>query len=409
MMKDNICNILQGLKPTLLMVMVQIAFAGVNILYKLAVNDGMNLRIVVAYRFIFSTAFIAPLAFIIERKKRTKMTWKILFQSFLCGLFGGSLAQNFYLQALVLTSPTFASAMANLIPAITFIMAVSFGLEKLNLRTRSGKAKIIGTMTGISGAMVLTFVKGVEINIGSFNLNLLHHQNGVVSKHSPQATTISTSNTILGSLCALASSTSYALWLIIHAKMSEKYPTHYSSTALMSFWASLLSIVFALCFEREFSEWKLGWNIRLLTVAYAGIVVSGAMICVISWCVHMRGPLFASVFNPLMLVCVALASCTLLNEKLHLGSIIGAVLIVCGLYAVVWGKSKEMKKKNQLAPSQSTDELDTVEIVVRHVLEDKSNHTNNNSDHNNNLHVINDNENSQKDQHVQNQEKEGGV
>lgn len=129
--------------------------------------------------------------------------------------------------------------------------------------------------------------------------------------------------------------------------MSEKYPTHYSSTALMSFWASLLSIVFALCFEREFSQWKLGWNIRLLTVAYAvwlwlvlinyilllefiyymiyenwlvqGIVVSGAMICVISWCVHMRGPLFASVFSPLMLVCVALASCTLLNEKLHLG------------------------------------------------------------------------------------------
>ncbi|CAI8591479.1 unnamed protein product [Vicia faba] len=395
MMKDNICNVLHGLKPTLLMLMVQIAFAGVNILYKLAVNDGMNLRIVVAYRFIFSTAFIAPVAFIIERKKRTKITWKILFQSFLCGLFGGSLAQNFYLEALSLTSPTFASAMANLIPAITFIMAVSFGLEKLNLRTKAGKAKIIGTMTGISGAMVLTFVKGIELNIGSFNLNLLHHQK------SPTQATISTKNTILGSLCALASSSSYALWLIIHAKMSEQYPTHYSSTALMSFWASLVSIVFALCFEREFSQWKLGWNIRLLTVAYAGIVVSGAMICVISWCVHMRGPLFVSVFSPLMLICVALASCTMLNEKLHLGSVIGAVLIVCGLYAVVWGKSKEMKKKNQLAPSQSTHELDTI------VVEDKSNHRNSNG-HNNNLHVINDNEDSQKDEHVQNQEKEGG-
>lgn len=47
--------------------MVQIAFAGVNVLYKLAVNDGMSLRIVVAYRFIFATAFIAPIAFILER------------------------------------------------------------------------------------------------------------------------------------------------------------------------------------------------------------------------------------------------------------------------------------------------------------------------------------------------------
>lgn len=63
----NTCNAVQGLKPTLLMVLVQIAFAGVNVLYKLAVNDGMNLRVVVAYRFVFATAFIAPLALIVER------------------------------------------------------------------------------------------------------------------------------------------------------------------------------------------------------------------------------------------------------------------------------------------------------------------------------------------------------
>jgi uncharacterized membrane protein len=49
-------------------------------------------------------------------------------------------------------------------------------------------------------------------------------------------------------------------------------------------------------------------------------VVSGAMIVVISGVVHMRGPLFASVFSPLMLVMVALASVTLLNEKLYLGT-----------------------------------------------------------------------------------------
>ncbi|XP_045817799.1 WAT1-related protein At1g68170-like [Trifolium pratense] len=368
MMMENLCNVMQGLKPTLLMIMVQIAFAGVNLLYKLAVNDGMNLRIVVAYRFIFATAFIAPLAFFLERKKRTKMTWTILFQSFLCGLFGGALAQNFHLEAMALTSVTFTSAMANLVPAVTFIMALSFGMEKLNLRTKAGKAKIIGTITGIGGAMILTFVKGIEIKIGSFHLNLLHHKNGVVGSNT-QAT-ISTGNAILGSICALASTISYALWLIIHAKFSEKYPTHYSSTALMSFWASLISIVFALCFERDLSEWKLGWNIRLITVAYAGIVVSGVMIAVTSWCVHMRGPLFASIFNPLMLVIVALASCTMLNEKLYLGTIIGAMLIVCGLYVVLWGKSEEMKKKNQLVPSQSSNKFGTVDIVV----EDKNNH-----------------------------------
>ncbi|KAK7852256.1 wat1-related protein [Quercus suber] len=49
------------------MVVVQFAFAGVNVFYKLAVNDGMNLRVIVAYRFLFASAFIAPLAFVLER------------------------------------------------------------------------------------------------------------------------------------------------------------------------------------------------------------------------------------------------------------------------------------------------------------------------------------------------------
>ncbi|BAT86831.1 hypothetical protein VIGAN_05014800 [Vigna angularis var. angularis] len=368
----NVCNVVQAMKPTLLMLVVQVAFAGVNIFYKLAVNDGMNLKVIVAYRFLFATAFIAPLALILERKKRTKMNWTILFQSFLCGLFGGSLAQNFYLRALSLTSATFASAMANLVPGITFIMAVCFGLERLNLRTTFGKAKIMGTLIGIGGAMVLTFVKGKDIEIGTFHFNLLP-ENGA---HPQVQATGGGAKTVMGALCALASGVSYAFWLIIQAKMSERYPHPYSSTALMSLWGALVSIMFALFVERDWNQWRLGWNIRLWTAAYAGIVVSGIMVVVISWCIRMRGPLFASVFNPLMLVIVALAGSTMLKEKLHLGCIIGAVLIVCGLYMVLWGKSKEMKKNNQLVPAADNsheDESDRVEVVVRDEVEDKSN------------------------------------
>jgi drug/metabolite transporter (DMT)-like permease len=48
-------------------------------------------------------------------------------------------------------------------------------------------------------------------------------------------------------------------------------------------------------------------------------VGSGLMVTLIAWCVRMRGPLFVSVFNPLMLVLVAIMSSLLLDEKLHLG------------------------------------------------------------------------------------------
>ena len=146
--------------------------------------------------------------------------------------------------------------------------------------------------------------------------------------------------------------------------MSERYPCHYSSTALMCLMGSLQTVSCALCVENNrWSEWKLGWNIRLLAVSYSvclifsstliagnwnkmviqfivhiitnhrimqfpsftlslflqGTVASGIMITVTMWCVRMRGPLFVSVFSPLMLILVAIAGSLFLDEKLHLG------------------------------------------------------------------------------------------
>ena len=67
-MGGKLCNIVDGAKPAIVMVVAQLGFGGVNIFYKLAVNDGMNVRVLIAYRFIFATAFICPLAFILERR-----------------------------------------------------------------------------------------------------------------------------------------------------------------------------------------------------------------------------------------------------------------------------------------------------------------------------------------------------
>lgn len=57
----------EGLKPTVAMVMIQIAYGGIHILYKLAKDDGMSMRIMIAYRMIFATASMVPLALILER------------------------------------------------------------------------------------------------------------------------------------------------------------------------------------------------------------------------------------------------------------------------------------------------------------------------------------------------------
>ncbi|KAK8582606.1 hypothetical protein V6N13_069380 [Hibiscus sabdariffa] len=360
----RIMLLLHGLKPAILMVIVQVAFAGVNVLYKLAANDGMNLRIIVAYRFLFATAVMVPLALIVERK-RPKLTWTILVQAFLCALLGGSLSQNMYIESLALTSATFVCAMTNLTPAITFIVAIIIGLEKLAFRTIPGKAKVLGTVIGIGGAMLLTFYKGLQIKI-STNIDLLPH-----GHHGFNSSNAAPNHHLVGALLAFACCICYALWLNIQTKMSEKYPCYYSSTALICVIGTVQAVVFALCMEKDMSQWRLGWDIRLLTVAYSGVFGFGLTFSLISWCVRMRGPLYTSVFNPLVLILVALAGSLFLEEKLYLGSILGAVLIVIGLYVVLWGKSKEMKRMTQLVPSSITSsENNAVEIVLASSLDD---------------------------------------
>ena len=60
-------DLVVSLKPVVGMVSFQVVFAGLNILYKLAVSDGMDLRVLVAYLYMFASAVIAPLAYFVER------------------------------------------------------------------------------------------------------------------------------------------------------------------------------------------------------------------------------------------------------------------------------------------------------------------------------------------------------
>ncbi|KAM1120287.1 hypothetical protein ACFX13_045169 [Malus domestica] len=339
-------SIVQGLKPVMMMLVVQAAYVGMNISYKLVAEVGMNFTVLVAYRNMFSAALMLPLALIFERN-RPKLTLGILFQGFISGLLGATMAQNFYIESLGLTSATYAVAFNNLIPVITFLIALCFRMEKLAIGTRTGRAKVVGILVCVGGTMIFTFYKGHEIVIWSTDVNLLRkysHQNSHVLHRN-------TRTQLLGSVLALCSSISFALWLIFQKKMTRDYPCQYSSTAMMSIMASIQSTAFALCRERDWSQWKLGWDIKLFTAVYSGVITSGLVLTLTAWCVRMRGPLFVAIFNPLGLLLVGLAATLLLDEKLHLGSILGGVLIICGLYMVLWTKREELKTMTEQPPS----------------------------------------------------------
>jgi len=84
-----------------------------------------------------------------------------------------------------------------------------FSYEKLNLHTAAGKAKVMGTIIGVSGSMMLSFLKGVEINIWkNIDINLMH------KKHNTQIIA-SDGKEWIGVLCGIGCCFSFSLWLII--------------------------------------------------------------------------------------------------------------------------------------------------------------------------------------------------
>ncbi|CAN6327771.1 unnamed protein product [Urochloa humidicola] len=46
-----------------------------------------------------------------------------------------------------------------------------------------------------------------------------------------------------------------------------------------------------------------------------------------------------------MMIIVAVMGSFILSERIYLGGVLGAVLIVAGLYSVLWGKHKETQEK----------------------------------------------------------------
>ncbi|KAJ4909772.1 WAT1-related protein [Raphanus sativus] len=360
-MARKIYEMWREMKAITAMVVVQIATAVLNILFKLAVVDGMEPRVLVAYRLFFATLFMLPLSFIFQRKKRPEFTWNLLLLALLSGILGSVLPSTFTITGLALTSATFASAAAVLTPLITFVLAAFLRMESVRFGTREGKAKVVGTLFGVGGALVFIFYRGSDIHMWSTNIDLMN------KSHDPSRDATSHHISILGALLVFGGNFSYAFWLLLQVKVSKQFGGAYWNATLMNLTGSVVAIIIALCWNCDLNEWKLGWNIRLFTIAYASVVMSGMVIAVNAWCVESRGPLFVSVFSPVALVLVALVGSFILNETLHVGSIIGTVIIVGGLYLVLWGKNKEMKSITPTSDFIETNKTTSKDISLNNL------------------------------------------
>uniref|UniRef100_A0A0V0I2Q8 WAT1-related protein n=1 Tax=Solanum chacoense TaxID=4108 RepID=A0A0V0I2Q8_SOLCH len=342
------------------MISLQFGYAGMNVITKVSLNGGMSHYVLVVYRHAFATLSIAPFALLLERKLRPKMTFMMFLQIFILGLLGPVIDQNFYYAGLKFTSPTFSCAMSNMLPAMTFVMAVLCRMEKVHIKKLRCQAKLIGTIVTVAGAMLMTLYKGHVINLVWANTNN--------TSNVSQSNETSDKDWLKGSLLLIGATFAWASFFILQAITMRKYTAPLSLTTLVCFMGTLQSIAVTLVMEHKPSAWAIGFDMNLLAAVYAGIVSSSLAYYVQGLVMEKRGPVFVTAFSPLMMIIVAIMGSFILAEKIYLGGVLGAVLIVAGLYSVLWGKYKEYQEKEIEGPLKGVVtndiEMQTSEVVI---------------------------------------------
>ncbi|VAH71190.1 unnamed protein product [Triticum turgidum subsp. durum] len=276
---------------------LQFLLAGFHIVSRAALNMGISKLVFIVYRNVISLALLAPFAYFLEKKDRPPLTFSLLAEFFVLALIGITANQGFYLLGLYHLSPTYASAIQNMVPAITFVLAAVLRLEQVDLGRRHGVAKVVGTVVSIGGATVITLYKGLPL----FSHNL--HVQAVLSWTSGSPIF----NWTLGCVFILGHCLSWSGWMVLQVPVLKRYPARLSVISLTCVFGLLQFLVIAAFTEEDMSRWKVQSVGELFTILYAII----------------------------------------LGDQLYTGGIIGAVLIVIGLYFVLWGKSEEKKTRSQ--------------------------------------------------------------
>ncbi|KAI3442717.1 WAT1-related protein [Psidium guajava] len=325
------CGVFNKVKPYLLMVGLQFGSAGTYVISQQTLKNGMSRYVLIVYRNAIAALVLAPFALVLERKIRPKMTFSIFLQIVVLGFLEPILDQNFAYLGMTYTSASFASAIMNAVPSVTFVMAVMLRLERVKIKEARGIAKIVGTIVTFLGALVMTVYKGPMIH-------LIWSTGTAQSRNS---TDPSDRHWVAGTLFILIGCCAWSAFFTLQSITVKKYPAELSLSSLICLMGAMQSAAVALVAEHHPAAWQVGWDSRLLAPVYTGVVSSGITYYVQGIVMKTRGPVFVTAFNPLCMIIVAALGSIILSEQLYLGSIVGGIIVAIGLYSVVWGKGKD--------------------------------------------------------------------
>ncbi|KAJ7545039.1 hypothetical protein O6H91_09G103800 [Diphasiastrum complanatum] len=339
----------------------QLGAAGFNLSMRLVQVQNVS-------RFVFPfvqncVAFLvlAPVAYFVEKDRRPDLRFSTICRLFILGSIGVVINQVNYV-----TSPTYMpasiiSAIENLTPAFTFILATSCWLEEVNLRRLDGQAKVAGILVSVSGAVLMSLYQGPAIMRNGILRSVLQPTRGEMSTISvtdpnrdlEMLLPVRSEAWQLGAI-SLIGSVSLSVYLILQVPILTRYPAPLSVAAFACLFGALELAVLAAMFEHDPSKWAFTSGPQVFTVLYAGFIATGLVVGTQAWGTYRGGPVIVAAYQPLKAVAITLLGLVFLkNAVLHLGSLIGGVLVVSGIGLVVWGR-EEQRRMAVIAPSEES-------------------------------------------------------
>ncbi|XP_071704059.1 WAT1-related protein At5g40240-like [Rutidosis leptorrhynchoides] len=340
--------------PFVVMLMITCLDMSVLTIVKAAMNGGMGSIIYIVYHDALGTLILLPffIIHIFRNVARPPLTFRLLFRFAILGLLGTCLSQVLSYAGIYYSSPTMSSAISNLNPAYTFLLAILFRMESIDIRSSSSQAKLLGTIIAISGAMVFTLYQGPEIYHTNVSPDLT---NRVPLSQQPL-------NRVFGGLLIAISGIFASMWNVSQTATVREYPDQQAVVFWYCLFGTIQCIALSPFLEPNPSAWVVQPGIEMLAIVYGGVYSTIIRTIGVTWCLKKKGPVFVTMFTPLSIVIAVIMGVTFLGDSHHLGSAIGAIIVAVRFYIVMWGHAKE---KNKLLVAMDED-LDVVDELGSH-------------------------------------------
>lgn len=139
-------------------------------------------------------------------------------------------------------------------------------MEVVKLKTSSGIAKVTGVALCLAGALTIAFYTGQSLR------PINHHR--AFGAHPANASKAPSHVTwIIGTFLMVLSNVTWSLWMVWQAVLLKQFPNKMLITTVQCVLSMMQSFVVAAVAERDFTKWKLRFDISLLAVAYTVMMV----------------------------------------------------------------------------------------------------------------------------------------